>query len=389
MTRLTHRVVLLVLALLLLLVGLPLASHLTPNETDVALALPLDTDTPTATIEASVTPTETATATLAASTTPTVLASTTTTQTPTVTVTTTPTGTPNYPLFLPLIEQMPEDAPSAPYLATSTVNTTVTVTWSFVPNARAYTLWLATSPSLADAHVVYNGDAQSYTTTLSPGVYYFLVQARNAWGATPSNLASAHVRGGITGRVTQGGQPAAAVEIWLRFYDGQNFSTVATIYTDSNGYYEFFDLPSLAPGQLYYVRYENTALNPARLVRWNSFRINSYTAGFTAWGGDFDIQNVTLITPASGTTTKLPVTFSWAGRNTGGDAYSFFLFDPNNAEPLYDSGIVSGASYTLSALPSGFSFSKPYGWSVRVYNNPQDPFNYGTAYYYHSITFQR
>ena len=402
MTQFAHRVVLFFLASLVLLAVLPLVGHLTQAETGVALAVPLDTETPTATpsttaldhatptetptattVAASVTPTETPTATaLAASVTP--------TQTPTVTVTVTPTATLNYPLYLPHIARMPDGSPGAPTLSVSRVNTTVTATWSAAPNARAYTLWLATGPSLADARIIYNGDQQSYTITLDPGVYYFIVQARNAWGAAPSNLAPIQLNGVIGGRVTQGGLPAADVLLLLRFYDGENFSTIATTRTDSNGNYAFVNLPSLAPEQEYYVRYDNPERNPARLSRWNSFRISDYPAGFVISGGNFDIQNVTLIAPASDITTKLPTTFSWAIRNIPGDTYSFTLFDPNDANALFDSGNLGVAgSYTLQGLPVPFAFGKPYGWSVRVYNNPQDEFNYGSAFYYHSITFRR
>ncbi len=383
MTVFTHRVVLFFLALLLLTAGLPLAGHLVPSESGVALALPLDTDTPTPTDTPSATATVAATATLTVTATGTHA----TIQTPTATATVTPTGTPGYPLYLPLIARMPEGGPGPLTLSAATTNATVTLTWTAAANARAYAVWQGTTPALGDASVIYQGNGLSHTVTLSPGAYYFTVQALNAYGATASNTVEVQI-GAIRGRVTQGGQPAMTVALELRFYDGSGFSNKATTFTDSQGNYVFLQPPSLGPDQQYYVRYSNPGDNASRLAQWRSFTIFEYTAGSVTSGGDFDIQNVALRLPDPEATVGLPARFTWAMRNVPGDAYEFVLFDPNNPNLEYDSGNLGAVgSFTLSGLPSGFSFSKKYGWSVRVYNNPRDEFNYGTAYFYRNVTF--
>src|SRR6185503_9639832 len=81
---------------------------------------------------------------------------------------------------------------------------------------------------------------------------------------------------GIQGYVTLAGDPAPNVSLELRFYDGQQFSTRLATQTDAKGFYNFTNAPSLAPGQIYYVRFLNTGQVQGRLSYWATAEITSY-----------------------------------------------------------------------------------------------------------------
>ena len=64
---------------------------------------------------------------------------------------------------------------------------------------------------------------------------------------------------GIYGKVTDDGQTVNGLPLDLRFYDGFSWSTMATIMTDFDGSYSFLNMPSLNPGQYYYVRFQHNS----------------------------------------------------------------------------------------------------------------------------------
>jgi Zn-dependent metalloprotease len=204
---------------------------------------------------------------------------------------------------------------------------------------------------------------------------------------TPTPTQTATPSQGIFGRVTEGGAPAANVELWLRFYDGTSWFTRATTRTGSDGRYNFTGVPGLSAGQKYYVRYPNVEENNSRLGAWFSYRLTSYVAGNSVPGGDFDIKGIALVSPAPGATVSLPATFSWLRRGISNDSYRWVLFDPNTNEGWITDFLGDVGSYTLTGLPSGAVYGKGYGWYLQVYNLPQDEFNYGISYYYRTITF--
>ncbi len=65
-------------------------------------------------------------------------------------------------------------------------------------------------------------------------------------------------RPGIHGRVTEDGVPVAGIPLDLRFYNGTAWSSLATTYTQADGWFTFANMPGLSAGQGYYVRYQNT-----------------------------------------------------------------------------------------------------------------------------------
>lgn len=165
-----------------------------------------------------------------------------------------------------------------------------------------------------------------------------------------------------------------------------------TVATQSNGTYQFANAPSLDSNQRYYVRYTNgrdgNANNPNYLGFWACHNINSYTAGENVAGGNFDIADVPLVSPANGATVALPYTFQWIRRSaTPSDDYEFDLYDPADYDPYWWTDPTSGyvSSYTLNGFPSGEGFvtGVPYEWEIWVYG----PDGHGISYQYRSVTF--
>ena len=121
---------------------------------------------------------------------------------------------------------------------------------------------------------------------------------------TPTSTATtAPSNNGINGRVTFKGAAAPGIELQLRFYDGSKTTTAATTTTDSEGRYRFTSAASLGSGQEYWVRFLSPD-NPAYVSRWQTASITAYTSGSTVPGGDFDIADVTLLSPPHGATTS-------------------------------------------------------------------------------------
>jgi hypothetical protein len=205
---------------------------------------------------------------------------------------------------------------------------------------------------------------------------------------TPTNTPAPS--SGIYGQVTHMSSPVAGINLVLRFYDGSAWSTVLTTATQADGIYRFTGVPSLTTGQIYYVRFNNGSDgnpgNPSYLAAWYSFNITAYTAGDNVAGGDFDIANIALSSPASGATVSLPQTFSWVRRTaTTSDDYEWDLFDPVDMNPwVYAGPLGYVSSFTLNSLPTGFTYGTPYGWNVWVYA-PDG--GYGISYYYRTVTF--
>jgi hypothetical protein len=112
--------------------------------------------------------------------------------------------------------------------------------------------------------------------------------------------------------------------------------------------------------------------------------ITTYTSGSTIPGGDFDIANVNLLSPAGGAAVQLPITFTWQQRGIGTDTYRLELFDPDTREGWVTNDLGNVGSSTMTGMPTGAIFGQPYGWDITVFNGPD---SYGESYYYRTITF--
>jgi hypothetical protein len=195
---------------------------------------------------------------------------------------------------------------------------------------------------------------------------------------------------GIYGRVSfanQGGR--ADVPLDLRFFNGTAWSTTASTITDSNGNYSFKNIPSLQPGQRYYVRYLNTE-TPGFLYTWHTRPITFYNAGGQVHAGDFNIANITMLTPVGGAHEGFPVEFRWwvrPGQVT--DSYELNLFAQTGSPYFYTDpplGFVS--SYTLQSLPPGFKYDRWYLWNLWVYGPDGDiEGGWGISYWSNFIRF--
>ncbi len=196
----------------------------------------------------------------------------------------------------------------------------------------------------------------------------------------------------LYGKVTQNGTAAPGISLLLRFFNGSQWSTQATTVTDSNGVYNFVDVPDLAPGQKYYVLYSNTS-DPNRLWVWGTREITSYTQYSSINIGNFDIANIGLSSPPPGSSVKLPYVFQWVPRPASvGDSYEYDLYDPYNVSPYYYTPLLGYvANYLLPGLPAGFVNNHLYAWEIWAYSPDGGSgisyYTYG-VYFYNSATGQ-
>jgi hypothetical protein len=219
-------------------------------------------------------------------------------------------------------------------------------------------------------------DVEGLGTVETPVVYLpFLLN-----GAYPGLLP------GIHGRVNYQGAPAPDIPLGLLFYNGSIWSPLATTTTGSDGRYRFADVPALGSDQKYEVHYGRNETDPRYLAHWYGPEITIYTAGADMSGGDFDIANVSLLSPGLGAVRALPITFEWEQRGIRGDSYDIMLYD--TAGPFLwfsstDTGLGDVGSYMLDALPPGAVYDREYRWQVVIRNSSN---GFGSSYYYRRIT---
>jgi TolB protein len=247
-------------------------------------------------------------------------------------------------------------------------------------------------PAISAGRVVWtdyrDGNANIYMANLagaaaSSGVYLPLV-IKNPQASTS---------GGINGKVTYQGAAAANLALDLRWWDGASWSTRSSATTQADGSYHFNNAPSLSAGQSYYVRFLNSpsAPNPGTgyLYAWYGSQIDGYTSGSSASGGDFDVKDISLTSPASGASVNLPAAFCWEARGVAGDNYRLAFYNPETDTTGYTSFLGSDTCTTITGLPQGWNSGVQYEWWVNVYqgSNPDaNANNYGTSYYYHLAT---
>jgi hypothetical protein len=192
---------------------------------------------------------------------------------------------------------------------------------------------------------------------------------------------------GINGRVTLNGAAAAGLRLELRFWDGAAWSTRATTTTSADDRYSFTGAAGLGAGQVYAVRYLNTPDNPnpgpGYLWSWLGNRIVVYTAGTAAAGGDFDVADIPLVSPANGASVTLPATFCWTLRSVTSDNYRLMFYYPAADEVATTGYLGYESCVNVTGLPPGWPSGATYQWWVRVYQgtNPDaTPYNYGDSY---------
>jgi hypothetical protein len=199
----------------------------------------------------------------------------------------------------------------------------------------------------------------------------------------------------LYGTVTEHGQPAAGVEVWLYICVPTRIAPVCGPLTqqatNDRGEYRFTQQPSLGPDQSYYVAYGATPENarPNRLVSWGTNSIMEYTAGTTLHVADFDIGSVDPMLPASGTAlpqssiaTTVTLQLAWTPRaNQPQEQYTVYIQtrgDPccNSSSIVeYPVGHTGGFSRAFAYQPNCTHCDLPvfepntiYRWSIGIEN---------------------
>ena len=162
--------------------------------------------------------------------------------------------------------------------------------------------------------------------------------------------------GGLYGRVTQGGSPAANVEISLvLFYVRPPLPmTVMTTTTQANGLYQFLDVPTITSCtdspycmQDYYITYQNQGSDPQRIDSWKSQRLPNYTQGTAFNLSNFDLAAPQFLTPADGEHVTSPVHFSWQPRPIDDNDYLLFITANNQALSYWTGSLGYTGEYDL------------------------------------------
>jgi hypothetical protein len=223
--------------------------------------------------------------------------------------------------------------------------------------------------------------------TLVPRLYLPVVIRALPFGpvATPTPTVTTEPgQGGISGRVTCQGAPAAGLALSLHAVDDSGQREVGVTNTAGDGVYRFNQVPGLPAGEIYYVRFGPNAVDPRYVAIWFGPDILSYAPGASVAGGDFDIANVELVAPATGSSVGLPAAFAWRRRGIIGDSYMLRLEDPAN-DDNWSTGLLGDVdSFTVSELATGMVAGREYRWYVQV-SSARDSF--GFSYYARRVTF--
>lgn len=187
-------------------------------------------------------------------------------------------------------------------------------------------------------------------------------------GGSPSAVpqAATEAAPGIYGVVTLNGIPVQTIILELRQYDDTAEITVATTHTDATGSYRFTDVPTLPAGNNYYVRFGPNYTYQALVYLWFGPSIDTYVAGQSAAGGDFDIANID--TQWANAIGPVPGTFAWKKRNVPDDNYRWRLLDRATGKSVSSPLLGYVDQYTLGTLPEGVKEGQPYYWYVETVN---------------------
>ena len=174
---------------------------------------------------------------------------------------------------------------------------------------------------------------------------------------------------GIYGRITYQGLPVTntQVELWRCDYQGTYWQCSSQnrqfTSTDQTGRYQFTAAPSLQANQKYLVEFSGD--DSRYLSWWDSFSIYTYTAGQVTAGGDFDVADVTLLSPDDAITATLPFKFEWVPRPaTPSDSYQVGLVNYDTGDHWYSAQLGYASSYTLTTPPPGFTSGVQYAWGI-------------------------
>jgi hypothetical protein len=123
---------------------------------------------------------------------------------------------------------------------------------------------------------------------------------------------------------------AVGLSLDLRRCNTSACATLASVRTGADGRYQFTGVPALGSGEYYYVRYLNDDSSPnpgpGYLYSWSGAQIAAFVPGSAVSGGDFDVADVTFVSPPDGSSQTLPVTFCWAPRGIANEYYRPWIY---------------------------------------------------------------
>jgi hypothetical protein len=185
--------------------------------------------------------------------------------------------------------------------------------------------------------------------------------------------------GGIGGQVNYNGAPASGNELDLRYHNGSYWSTTMTTTTGSDGRYFFNGAPNLGAGEKYQVRFGPNNTDDRYLFNWYCPELTTYTAGESVPDCNFDIANMTLVSPPGDAVVSLPVTFTWQKRAIPGDTYGMRIFWPSRPSAQWETGDLGDVDkYTLTFHPGFVYLGEQYAWDGFVYNGSN---GHGTSFW--------
>ncbi|NCC31820.1 MAG: hypothetical protein EOM24_07310, partial [Chloroflexia bacterium] len=241
-------------------------------------------------------------------------------------------------------------------------------------------------------------DAAVLSELRSRGRFVFVVQTIRTNQALAQQLWLDDLRANVcfpatslTGQVrTSEGGVANALVLLLRS-DATGTDVLASTRSDADGRYRFVGVAPLAPGSRYQIWYRALPVAPPRLPGragfWAGPQLTSLVEGDSVTGLDLEVTGVTLLEPASYTTTvatdAAPVVLRWEGRATPGTFHQLCVYDPVRGDPatglpVQVCGPVRAAdreplSFALSPasfadVPAfGFTYGRSYRWYVVIY----------------------
>ena len=177
-----------------------------------------------------------------------------------------------------------------------------------------------------------------------------------------------------------------SITVALRRWNTQTNADVSikSVSTNGAGRYLFTSVPTLGADEVYYVYFGTNRTNSNYVFRWICPNIETYVIGQMAHGGDFDIADIKLSSPAAGVTVTLPVSFTWQKRPVASDTYRLALWDPETDDERWTPDLGYVDQFTADSLPEDFVYGKEYGWFALAFNGPDSR---GESFYFRKITF--
>lgn len=182
-------------------------------------------------------------------------------------------------------------------------------------------------------------------------------------------LANKGSAGGIFGQALRSECGLENIKLELRYWDGSRWSTRAVTYTRPDGTFTFADVPSLRPGEKYFVRYTNESASSFYMSFYNTRSLTSYSQGMPLEIERFWLEDFYPGEPYDDWSVSMPATFTWYTNIAHPeDSYELVLYSKQTSGLIFRSGPLGFTNqYVFESLPPGFETGKEYYWYVAVY----------------------